>query len=1181
MISDIQEPIKCLFNEIKKRGVINFPKYEFPSIIDEQLIAQDENTMIFFTSGDCYDKDSKILTFNNGQKFTGEIEKKEDKYYLKEGLYIWPSGQKFEGKFINNMFQEGKLRYGDNEYNGSFNNGYFEGDGKFIFTANEYANGKFANGEINGDASVKKDNFKIIGNFVESKAYGQIKKCTINLNNFTYEFENINYSNRRLVNESIEFKKEGKKFIYMKKLDDLALEQNSNELEASNNELSQIEFYLNLINVKVPQFEFPKIPEEGLFVKEDNYTIIKFQNGEEANMDDDNEENVHTLTIPNGEKFLGRLMLEDNKCYMKEGKYSWPSGQVYEGKFNNNKFDSTIEDSKLSIKNKWSYKGRFINGQFHDKGTIEWADGKKLIAYFNENKIVGFTKIEYKENIIQADINNLLISRIQLDINGETFKIKEIDLNNNNNKPLVITKLVDENETNYFFSNYRIKNGQIKLEKIDKITNEELQRVLNVLDTKITFPPFEQLSINENSLVAEKENKIPFKEGIYYDTKEEILFLQKSEKYKGKLDNFSDKYYLSNGEYTWSSGQKYIGTFNKDNNFHSENEKSTLITNDFTFEGKFENGLPNGECEIKWKNGDTIQGKFIRGKMFGNTFIKINNISFEGNYVYSILDGYIKNIKILDSDKQLDNNQFTIIKGKIEENTIKYDNNVFDITEEDKEIVPEKDYKTIEADEEDVILLFKFICKIRKLTLPIYEQPRISEDGIYIQLPNNLKKVKLAFPNDEIFTGEVEKINGKKYMLISGEYNWTNKQKYTGKFENNRFCDDKGELNYPDGCKYIGGFKNGLFNGYGQFINQRNDVFEGYFKEGRIKKDIKIKTKYFTFEGDNIDLINELNIKLFRINTKEHYYEISDFNIIKTNIIYKRDEIEFKIGMNKDLKQKIIEALLIRTKTIMKNFYYNNPYIKDLTNENTLKSLKIEDNIYSGKLTKLTIYKNRFLDGNKTRKKEVKCIPGEKGIEIGNISGVDHRLNSLKVLRKKIKNKNNKMNNKLNSINFGEIEKKEISKIFNRKMLKEMEKENELLKQDITTLKLEKELIEKEKYNKIKELQDLNLYFELIGNNYNDLINESEKKDEETKEMQQELKEIYKENQLLNKYLKKKSKNNNNEEIDKKIKEFEYSNNRILNEIVEKEKQINEQNKEKDELLKQIKELENNKNKIK
>ena len=1172
------EKIKYIFNEIKSRGVINFPEYEFPSIKEDQLIVQDKNSMIFFTNGDCYDRDSKILTFNNGQIFTGEIEKKEEKCYLKDGLYTWPSGQKFEGKFLDNKFKKGNLKYGENEYKGNFNNGYFEGDGKFKFNANEFANGKFENGEINGDATVKKDNFMINGNFVESKAYGQINKCNIYLDNHTYEFENINYSNRRLVNEYIEFKKNGKKLYYIKKLEDLALEQNSNELEANEKDLSQIEFYLNLINIKAPQFEHPTIPEEGLIVKEEKYLKIKFQNGEEANMDDDNEENEHTLTIPNGEKFSGRLMLEDNKCYMRIGKYFWPSGQVYEGKFNkNNKFETTIEQGVLSINNKWSYKGRFKNGKFYDKGTIDWSDGKKLIAYFDDNKIIGHTKIEFKNNNIQADINDSLISRIQIDINGTTYKIREIDLNNNNNKPLVITKLIDENESNYFFANYRINNKQIKLEKIDKITNEELQRVLNVLDTKIIFPPFELPSINENSLVVGKEDKIPFKEGTYYDNIEEILFLQNEEKYKGKLNKSSDKYFLSNGEYTWPSGQKYLGSFNNYNIFHSENEKSTLITKDFTYEGGFENGLPNGEGEIKWKNGDIIHGKFMRGKIFGNTFVKINNVSFEGNYIYSILDGYIKNIKILDSDKQLGNNQFTIIKGKIQENIIKYDENVFEITEEDREIVPEKYYKKIEADEEDIIILFKFICKIRKLTLPIYEQPRISEDGIYIQLPNNLQKVKLAFPNDEIFNGEVQKIMNKKYMLVSGEYNWTNKQKYTGKFENNRFCDDKGELIYPDGCKYIGGFKNGLFDGFGQFINQRNDVFEGFFSEGRIKKEIKIITKNFTFGGDDIDLINKLNIKLFRINTKEHCYEISDFNINKTNIIYKRDEIEFKIEMNKELKQKIIEALLIRNKTIMKNFYYNNQYIKDLTNENTLKTLKIEDNIYSGKLTKLTIYKNRFLDENKAKKKEVKNIFAEKSIKID----IDQRLKTLKILRKKLNNNknNNKINKKLNSINFGEIEKKEISKIFNRKMLKEMEKENELLKQDITTLKMEKELIEKEKYNKIKELQDLNLYFELIGNNYNDLINESEKKEEETQEMQQELKEIYQENLMLNKYLKKKSKNINMEEIDRKIKEFEYSNNKILNEIAEKENQINDQNKEKDELLKQIKELENNKNK--
>ena len=144
-----------------------------------------------------------------------------------------------------------------------------------------------------------------------------------------------------------------------------------------------------------------------------------------------------------------------------------------------------------------------------------------------------------------------------------------------------------------------------------------------------------------------------------------------------------------------------------------------------------------------------------------------------------------------------------------------------------------------------------------------------------------------------------------------------------------------------------------------------------------------------------------------------------------------------------------------------------------------------------------------------------------------------------------------------------------------------MEKENDLLKQDINTLKMEKELIEKERYNRIMEMQDLNLYFDLIDNNYNDLIKEKDKIEEETKGIHQELKLLHKENDLLGKYLKDKSTINNKEEINKNIKESEYNNSRILTEISEKEKKINEQNKEKNELLKQIEKLQNNKNNIK
>ena len=1173
-MNDETEIINNLFKQIKSCSIIDFPKYEFPVIKEEELLVSDEDRRITFKNGEFYDKDLHILKLLNGQVFEGEIKNKGEKYYLEEGKYKWPSGQIFEGEFEDNLFKKGQLEYGENTYIGSFNNGIFEGEGEFKFNINENVKGYFQNGELNGNADLQRENIKVNGDFVESKPQGHINKFILNYENHIYEFENFDFRVEKIQDNELEFKKDGKKLTYIQKLDNLNKDPNSQEEEIQKEELSLLKNCLHLINIKIPEFQQPNIPSEGLIVEEEDYPIIKFKNGEVADIDDDKDENE--LTIPNGEKFVGRLDLENNYL-LKEGKYFWPSGQIYEGKFNKeNKFETSIENSKLILNNKWSYKGKFKNGKFDEKGEIEFQDKKKIIAYFKDNKIKGHMKIEYNNIQIEAEVKDELISDIKIDLNGQIYKIKSLDFNNNENEPFLITKEINENTNHYFILNYRIINNQIEIEKINRISSEELARVLQILNTKIRFPPFELPSINENSLITGTEEKIiTFLNKSYYDKEQEILFLPNNETYKGKLENSLDKYYLSNGEYSWPSGQKYIGEFNKDNNFHSKEDISILTNGDITYEGRFKNGLPDGEGIIKWKNGDIIKGKFFDGKIYGDAYIKKNNMSFEGNYLYSILDGYIKNIQIENSDQQIENNQLTVIKGKIEKDEIKFRNNTFKISEEKKILISPKDYKKILSDEEDILLLFKYIYKLRKLNLPSYEQPRISEDGIYIQSISNLQNVELTFPNNEKFSGHVQNKIGNKYMLIEGEYNWPSGQVYKGKFENNRFYDKSAELNYGNECNFIGGFKNGLFDGYGKYTH-RDDMIEAFFQKGQLKSDIIIKTKNLTFKGENLDLINELHIKSFSIKTKEHSYEISDFNINNTNITYKRDEIEFKIGISKELKRQIIESLLIRNKSLTKNFYYNNPYMGDLSNENIIRTLKIENNIYSGKLSKLAIYKNRLLDENRTRKKEARKITGDTLFKMMSMKEVDYRLNSMKTLRAKISN-NLKLKKSTQHINFGEIEQKEIAKIFNRKMLKEMEKENDLLKQDINTLKMEKELIEKERYNRFREMQDLNLYFDLIDNNYNDLIKEKDKIEEETKGINQELKQLHRENDLLSKYLKDKSKINSKEEINKNIRDSEYNNNRLLSEIKENQKKINDQNKEKNELLKQIENLQNNK----
>ena len=75
------------------------------------------------------------------------------------------------------------------------------------------------------------------------------------------------------------------------------------------------------------------------------------------------------------------------------------------GKFNeNNKFETTTEDSKLNFNNEWDYKGKFKDGQFCDKGKITWKDGKTLEGYFKNNRVMGHIKINFKNISIEANM---------------------------------------------------------------------------------------------------------------------------------------------------------------------------------------------------------------------------------------------------------------------------------------------------------------------------------------------------------------------------------------------------------------------------------------------------------------------------------------------------------------------------------------------------------------------------------------------------------------------------------------------------------------------------------------------------------------------------------------------------------------------------------------------------------
>ena len=246
--------------------------------------------------------------------------------------------------------------------------------------------------------------------------------------------------------------------------------------------------------------------------------------------------------------------------------------------------------------------------------------------------------------------------------------------------------------------------------------------------------------------------------------------------------------------------------------------------------------------------------------------------------------------------------------------------------------------------------------------------------------------------------------------------------------------------------------------------------------------------------------------------------------------------------------------------------------------------LKIQDNINSEKISKLSIYYNKLSKENRIIKGEIGRI---LGVNLDQQLSFNELMYKMKVTNKISKNDAKSLSSKIDYFNkikelsknknYNDIEEREILKICDNKLLKEMENEIHLINQDINNLRKEREIIEKEKNSKEKELKDLNYLYNIINQNYNELKNQKIKIEDDTKLIEQKIKDVKNENDYLDKYLnniKNNSKKNNKIIISNKIKNLEAENHKILNEINEKQEIINNGNKEKEYLLKRIKEFE-------
>ena len=156
----------------------------------------------------------------------------------------------------------------------------------------------------------------------------------------------------------------------------------------------------------------------------------------------------------------------------------------------------------------------------------------------------------------------------------------------------------------------------------------------------------------------------------------------------------------------------------------------------------------------------------------------------------------------------------------------------------------------------------------------------------------------------------------------------------------------------------------------------------------------------------------------------------------------------------------------IKFKPKKPKFFYNEPFKEEISNENKIKRLKIQDKIHSKQISSLSIYCNHLL---RQKKKITGKLGKMTGVNISqnlNLNEIIYKIKEKKLISEEDKkilkssvNNFQKMKKSSQDENFNEIEKNEILKGCNNQMLKVMKNELNLINNDVITLRKERDYI--------------------------------------------------------------------------------------------------------------------------
>jgi len=655
--------------------------------------------------------------------------------------------------------------------------------------------------------------------------------------------------------------------------------------------------------LEFPKFKLPSIPKEGLIMQKDNFQL-KFKTGEYL------DKKAEELHINNGETFKGNFEERENKYFIKDGEYKWSSGQIYVGNFVNN----DLNVGTLNFPN-----GAFFNGEFKDgkfkKGVFKWNDIEYAKGEFKNGVLEGKGTIQKDKCYIEGNFvngkpeNN--IKKCIIKKNNHEYELSNFDIKQGEivQKKLTIKRDGKSIELNLNTSSKMRQRNLLKQKELKslqkneiKVTQDEIQKLninfnlINGIVPKIEAPSIEK----ELILKEEEDDAYIFENGLKAQFDEDlflyVLELPNKETFKGHFDeNDKPRFHLLDGEYEWPSGQKYIGKFNKDNQFDSDGKEVEIIFKDeWKYKGTFEKGeLKHGI--FTWTNkGDkeySLESYFSNGKINGNTTIKWGDTEINGNFEKSNIQYFDTTIndnkyKIDYLDKDIEDEEDLIIEKDdrdyfIVQYTIKNDKVSFGLSNK------------LNIGETNLILE----TLKNKISFPNVEGASINKGGLTPENENNIvlgndityntEAKVLSLPNKETFKGNLGH-DSNKYWLEDGEYKWPSGQIYKGKFNKNNMFENNSKskliIESKQNCTYEGGFKDGKPFGKGEIKWDNGDEIKGFFEKGKINGETIVKKNNITFKGDyNSSLINgDMNDINVKINGKN--YEIKKISIHKGKI---------------------------------------------------------------------------------------------------------------------------------------------------------------------------------------------------------------------------------------------------------------------------------------------------------